>query len=505
MIPRDYQLRAYEALLDSLCRGNNPAAAVATGGGKSLLISMLVDRFRSRGGKSLVLTNSKELVVQNMISLRKYAGLEGVGVYCSGLGHSAVGTSSTYGTIQTLYRNLDKLPSDLDAIIVDEVQNVAHKGSEAKMYNTLMNHFPNARKIGLSATPYRLDKGLVYEGEGCHFDDLAIEITVKELIELGYLTPLKGIAAAVQLNLEGVHRSNGDFDTKEVDERMTEAWLREVLANVNRLATGRKTILIFTPTVRTAELVAKLAVEIGISAEYVHGGDSEREDRLKRWEAGEFTIMANCQILTVGYDNPAIDCIVDCAPTESLGKHIQKLGRGVRNYPGKTDCLVIDVAGNLSRLGGISSEADFVQERADGSLVKGKIRKPKAPKPRGVKHGDLITDLDPMLASPSGMEGLVRNIVYIVINSKSIAGKQLLMVAYECQIEGGALVSANQFICVEYDGWARKKAEEWFALRGVQAPYSAERAKVMCWGLPEPRTLTIRKKGKYAEVLKEHF
>ena len=504
MIPRDYQVRAYEAVLNSLRNGNHPVAAVATGGGKSLLISMLVDRFRTKGGNSLVLANSKELIVQNLRSLRLFRGLEGIGVYSAGLNHATVGSAATYGTIQTIYRNLDKL-SDIDAIIVDEVQNVAHKGSEAKMYNAVMAHFPNARKIGVSATPYRLDKGLVYQGEGCHFDDLAIEITVKELIALGYLTPLKGISAAVQLNLDGVHKTNGDFDTKEVDERMTESWLREVLSKVLEIASVRKAILMFTPTVRTAQLAAKLATEIGITAEYVHGGDTERADRLKRWEAGEFRLMANCQLLTTGYDNPAIDCIVDCSPTESLGKHIQKLGRGVRNYPGKTDCLVIDVAGNLMRLGGISSEADFMQETDNGILVKGKIKKPKEKKPRGVQRGDVITDLDPMLASPGGMEGTVRDVSYVVLQSKSIEGTHLLMVVYQIQITGGAIVSANQFVCCEYSGWARKKAEEWFALRGAEAPRSAERAKVMCWGLPEPRTVTISKKGKYAEVLKEHF
>ena len=180
MIPRDYQVRAYDAVLDSLRRGHNPIAAIATGGGKSLLLSMLVDKFRSNGGYSLVLANSKELIVQNMRSMRLYRGLDGIGVYSAGLNHNTIGTAATYGTIQTIYRNLHRLP-EVDVVLVDEVQNVAHKNSEAKMYNALMAHFPNARKIGVSATPYRLDKGLVYQGDGCHFDDLAIEIGPRRL------------------------------------------------------------------------------------------------------------------------------------------------------------------------------------------------------------------------------------------------------------------------------------------------------------------------------------
>jgi len=504
MIPRDYQVRAYEAVIGSLQRGYNPVAAIATGGGKSLLISMLVDRFRTKGGNSLVLANSKELIVQNLRSLRLYRGLEGVGIYSAGLNHNTVGSAATYGTIQTIYRNLNQL-SKVDVVIVDEVQNVAHKGSEAKMYNAVMAHFPNARKIGVSATPYRLDKGLVYQGEGCHFDDLAIEITVKELIELGYLTPLKGISAAVQLNLDGIHKTNGDFDTKEVDERITESWLKEVLSKVQELASARKTILMFTPTVRTAQLAAKLATEIGITAEYVHGGDTERAGRLKRWEAGEFRLMANCQLLTTGYDNPAIDCIVDCSPTESLGKHIQKLGRGVRNFPGKADCLVLDVAGNLMRLGGISSEADFMQETDNGVLVKGKIKKPKEKKPRAIKRSNLIDALDPMLGGVSEVQVEVDNVSYLKIGSKSQPGKELILVSYTCSTEGGYSIDVSDFVMPEYSGWARTKSERWAEARGAILPRSTDSALYMCYGLPSPRKLIVKRNGKYFNVLKEHF
>ncbi len=175
---RDYQEEAFEAALVSLRKGNNCVICIPTGGGKSAVIAALVDRFRIRQGYTLVLTHSKELVVQNFNTLARYSNTEGVGVYSAGLNKTEVGEFATYGTIQTLYRNLNKLPRNVDAIIVDEVQAVPHKGSEAKMYNTLLNHFPNARRIGLSATPYRLDKGLVYVGEDAHFNDLAIDIKV---------------------------------------------------------------------------------------------------------------------------------------------------------------------------------------------------------------------------------------------------------------------------------------------------------------------------------------
>lgn len=503
---REYQTRAFEATLDSLRRGKNPVCAVATGGGKSLIAAALVDRFRSRGGYTLMVTHNRTLVTQNLNALKRYSNDVGVGVYSAGLNSSVVGESATYGTIQTVYRNMDKLPQDISAIIVDEAHAVAHKTSSSKMYNALMEKFPNARRIGLSATPYRLDRGVIYDGEGAHFDDLAVEITVLELIELGYLSPLIGLKAADKLDLDGVKITNGDFDTKQVDERITENWLRCVIDKISFLASDRKAILLFAPTVRTAALASQIATEKGISAEYVHGGDDERDDRLKRWEAGEFKLMANCQILTTGYDRPDIDCIVDCAPTESLGKHVQKLGRGTRIADGKRDCLIIDVSGNLERLGGICVGMKELYEEAGKSMKLTSAEPAPKKEKRKVRTANELTELDPMLANPKGFRARVLAINFIVINAKQRPGKRLLMVSYECVTGGGLIVAASTFLCVEYDGFALYQASQWFARRGEDSfPRRAEAARSFCWGLPVPREVTIKKNGKHLNIISEHF
>jgi DNA repair protein RadD len=314
-----------------------------------------------------MVTHNRELVQQNASALERFFGAEGLGIYCAGLDSYKIGSHATYASIQSMYRNLNKLPEP-DAIIIDEAHWVSPKESDGKMYNTLLKRFPNARRIGLSATPYRLSGGLIYSGDDPWFNDLAVDISVQDLVDQGFLAPLKGLQARVQLNLKGIHRSNGDYNTAEVDERMTDEWMKAVLQTVKRLASDRKAILLFSPTVRTAKLAAKLANEIGISAEYVHGGDNDRASRLERWKAGEFVLMANCKVLTTGFDRPDLDCIVDAAPTQSIGLHRQKLGRGARTAEGKKDCLILDVASNLARHGGIASKAEIVEERPDGSL-----------------------------------------------------------------------------------------------------------------------------------------
>jgi DNA repair protein RadD len=290
---------------------------------------------------------------------------------------------------------------------------------------------------------------------------------------------------------------------------MTDEWMREVLNTVKRLAPDRKSILLFSPTVRTAKLAAKLANEIGISADYVHGGDDDRANRLERWKAGQFTLMANCKVLTTGFDRPDLDCIVDAAPTQSIGLHRQKLGRGARTAEGKTDCLVLDVAGNLARHGGIASKAEIFEERANGALVAAKpVQKKTIITTRTIKTATAVSDVDPMAGSSSvwGMDVAVMSTKYITKRSTK-SDKNMLMALYSCITPSNTLVDIVDFILVEHDGYARKKAEDWFKQRGYTAPppRSASAARSLTYSLPSPRSIRVRRRGSYYDVLSEKF
>jgi len=500
---RKYQQEAVEAVWQALRRGEHPVVSMATGSGKSLVIADLCHRIRANGGRVLIATHVAELVMQNSLEFKALTGIE-PGVLCAGLERTDKGHDVLFASVQSLYGPAKRGEIEpFNLIIVDECHLCAERDSDAKFYPTAFSSFPDAYRVGLSATPFRTD-GPVW-GDGKYFTDLCYETDILELVREGFLSPLIGVNANITLDTKKIKLVAGEFDQRSVEELETDSWLRAVVESVQELASGRKHIAVFCPTVATAERAAEVFTEAGLTASVVVGDTEDRTGRLDAWKAGAFPVMCSVNVLSTGFNFKALDCIVCIRPTTSLSFWQQMLGRGTRTIKGKKNCLVIDYSGNLALHGGICvGMEDSYRETKSGKVTK-VSPKPRPGIVRKTKTVDEVTDLDPMLASPSGMEGLVRNIVYIVISSKSIEGKQLLMVAYECQIEGGALISANQFICVEYDGWARKKAEEWFALRGVQAPYTAERAKVMCWGLPEPRTLTIRKKGKYAEVLKEHF
>jgi len=500
---RKYQEEAVDSVWQALRRGDHPVVSMATGSGKSLVIARLAEKILAKGGRVLIATHVAELVQQNSLEFIALTGIE-PGVLCAGLERTDKGHDVLFASVQSLYgpaKRGEIVPFDL--IIVDECHLCAERDSDAKFYPTTFAAFPDAYRVGLSATPFRMD-GPVW-GDGKYFTDLCYETDILELVREGYLAPLIGVNANITLDTKKLKKLAGEFDQRSVEELETDAWLKAVVESVKELASGRKHIAVFCPTVATAERAAEMFTEAGKPASVVVGDTEDRTGRLDAWKAGKFPVMCSVNVLSTGFNFKQLDCIVCIRPTTSLSFWQQMLGRGTRAIAGKKNCLVIDYSGNLALHGGICvGMEDAYQETKSGKVTK-VSPKPKPGVARKIKTVDEVTDLDPMLASPGGMEGIVRGMTYVVLQSKSIEGTHLLMVVYQCQITGGAIISANKFVCPEYGGYARKMAEEWFALRGADAPRSAERAKVMCWGLPEPRAVTIRKRGKYAEVLKEHF
>jgi superfamily II DNA or RNA helicase len=500
---RTYQHDAVEATLNSLRRGCNPVVAVPTGGGKSAIAAALVDRFRSKGGYTLLLTHNRELISQNYKTLGRYSNTDGVGVYCAGLGRRDVGSVATYASIQSIYTKLDILPEP-DILCIDECQLVTPSDSNAKMYNAVLSRFHNARRIGLSATPYRYDTGLVYKGEGCWFDDLAIDIKFNDLVTQKYLSPLVGILTATHLELEEVDVTNGDYDSSQVDALITEQWLKELLRNVINLATDRRAWIMFSPSVRVAALSARIASEMGVKADFVYGGDSGRFDKLKRWEAGETTLMVNCQILTTGYDRPDIDVIIDCAPTESLGKHIQKLGRGARIADGKKNCLVIDACGNLQRLGSISQEDNFYRQKPNGETEPGEIIPRKSREPRRVLPGvRSLVPLDPTSGEQARDGAMLTLQVHatsaVVLATRRNPQQPSIMVKYACTTPEGARIDASYFVEPENPTDA---TENFFNNRRLAVRLPCPASKII-WAVrnaPAPAQVIARKSGRYWNV-----
>ena len=504
---RYYQTDAADAAESAVRAGGHPVLALPTGSGKSLVAAELVRRARERGERVLVATHVQELVQNNAAEFKALTGIE-PGILCAGLERTDKGHDVLFASVQSLYSPVRKGEIEpFDLILVDECHLVAGKKSDAKFYPAVFKAFPVASRVGLSATPYRLD-GVVYGTDG-YFTELAHEVDVLKLVEEGYLAPLVGVNTLLRVNRGALKKLAGEFDMRDVTFQEDEDWLRRVVVSVQELAAGRKHVAVFCPSVDTAELAARLFTLAGWAAQHVVADTDDREGKLGAWKAGAFPVMCSVNVLTTGFNFPELDCIVCLRPTESVGLWVQMLGRGTRVAEGKKNCLVLDYAGNLLAHGGIAAG---VREAFDEAPVPGSapVRVSAAARAELVmskraRHVDELTELDPMFARAAGADCNVEGVSYVCIASSARKGRRLLMVAYDCE-RAGVRFSAKQFVCTEYDGFALQQAMRWFERRGVRSfPREADKARLVCYGLPAPRKVKVRKMGKWLNVIGEEF
>lgn len=502
---RDYQQEASDFVFQSLRAGNHPCVQLPTGTGKSLVVADIVNRIRQKEGIVWVLTHVKELVQQNHRTLERFAGLSNTGIICAGLNQTTEGEQVTFATIQSIHKRAIKGQlRPPHAIIIDEAHRIP-PGKDGKWYNEVLHAYPDARRIGMTATPWRMDGGMIYGSqEGLWFNDLAYQKTVLEMVEAGYLAPLVGVHTEVQLDLAGVQKNAGDYVMKQVSEKQTHPWLMAVVDATMKLAEKRKHIAVYCPTVEAAHNTAATFEAKGWSAGVVVGQTDDRHEVIDEWKCGNTRVLCSVDVLTTGFDHPPLDCIVCLRPTESSSLWVQILGRGTRIHEDKSNCLVLDFVGNLARLGGIGMMEDFYEEK-DGEAVAVKkatgAKKEKKEKPKP----NYLGALDPMSGSAKAVQVATTDVSYVVIPSKSQQGKSILMVSYEAVTEEGYPITASLFVCPEYSGYARHQAEQFFERRGGTCPRSADTARYACYGLPVPRFLTVQRNGRYINVVKEHF
>ncbi len=252
-------------------------------------------------------------------------------------------------SVQTLAQphRLQRLGASFDTVIVDEAHHAA-----AESYRTILAHCGaftpgGPLTVGFTATPERGD-GVGLDGV---FQKIVYQRSILDMLAAGYLCDLRAIRVQVQANLGGLHSWGGDFVAEEAATALLDAKAPAHIVAAYRIhATGRKA-LCFTPTVAVAEAVAEAFRDAGIAAEALDGVTPTLERRaiLARFRSGATRVVCNCGVLTEGFDEPAIACVIIARPTRSRPLYVQMIGRGTRLYPGKADCLILDVVGATNR------------------------------------------------------------------------------------------------------------------------------------------------------------
>lgn len=351
---RDYQQKAIDLTIDYLqTRGGNPCIVMPTGSGKSWVIAGLIKKWS--GLRILVLTHSKELIQQDSEKIKILYPECQLGIYSEGLSLKQI-REVTVGSIQSLYKKA-KLLGIINYLIVDEAHKINHvsHGMYRDIINDLTELNPELRVIGLTATPYRTGHGLITDKPAI-FDDLIEPTSIQELINLGWLAPLRNKFMDAQMDTKNIKTSKGDFVEKEMDATFnTKPINDQIVEEIEAKADLRLHWLIFCISIGHAEAIAKTFREKLYAAEAVHSKSPDRDEIIERFKSGQTEILCNVDILSTGFDFPDIDLIAFLRPTMSPGLYMQQAGRGMRVKSHVKDCLIFDFAGNVTRHGPVTN------------------------------------------------------------------------------------------------------------------------------------------------------
>lgn len=366
---RDYQKEAIDATARSL-RDHRAVLIVApTGSGKSLIIAGIIARIRAKdsGNRILVLCASSDIIKQNFETAKRFIknSNTSLGIYCAKLKRKDTSSNVIFASRDSLGRNPAILQDNFTAIIVDEAHQVAieidnEKSNDSRTrYGNILKSLQSKYIIGLTATPWRLSGGKIWsQGKfKCFFEKIAYNIPMKMLVERGFLVPyLLPFSTKKTIDVSGLKKaSTGDYSTRELESIAAPVeTIRKSLREWYALAADRQCSMFFCVTRAHAKKVQELLQsEMNISCAYIDGETENRAQELDAIREGRFKAVASVAVLTTGFDAPIIDCVVFLRPTLSASLFVQMAGRGLRIAPGKTDCLIIDCAGNFERFGSI--------------------------------------------------------------------------------------------------------------------------------------------------------
>lgn len=337
---RPYQQDAVDSVLLEWTVRQRTLLVMPTGTGKTIVFAKIIEQCVRSGGRALVLAHRGELLEQAADKIVKVTGL---GCAVEKAEETAIGDWSrvTVGSVQTLMREsrLERHPKTYYThIIVDE----AHH-SLAESYQRILQHFSDAKVLGVTATPDRGDQQCL----GTYFESLAFEYSMPEAIRDGYLSRISAQTIPLELDLTLVRQSAGDYNAGDLGHAL-EPYLDQIAKEIATVAKDRKTV-VFLPLIQTSQKMRDALLSCGISAGEVNGESPDRRDILTAFDRGDFQVLCNSMLLTEGWDCPSVDCIVCLRPTRIRSLYAQIIGRGTRIHPGKSNLLLLDFLWLTSR------------------------------------------------------------------------------------------------------------------------------------------------------------
>lgn len=535
---RWYQEESIQALLN-YNYAHNPLLALPTGTGKSVVIAQFIKQAMMNfpTTRFLMLTHVKELVQQNAEKLKMEWQQAPLGIYSAGLKQRATGMPITFGSMQSVWKHIQRQVEKgeehfgkIDLMIVDEAHLISDK--EETTYRRIIAELykinPYIKVIGLTATPYRMKTGMLAGQESGIFGEVIYDLTQPDmfvrLIKEGYLAPLIPKRTSVEIDVSNVSMVGDDFNKKQIAEvadtdEITFNAVREIV-ECGR-SQGRTSWIVFCTSIEHCEHVNAMLLSLGVASAVCHSKlpNVVNDTLINDFKSGKLTCLVNNNKLTTGFDNPKIDLIGMLRPTQSVGLWVQMLGRGTRPYPTKTDCLVLDFAGNTKRLGCINDPNIPNRKKGKGGgtgTAPVKVCKEcqcyNHAKARTCEVcGAEFTFENNLFETASSLE-LIKDtspqyellpVDQVIYNEhKSANGNTpTLQVTYIC-----GLSKYYEYVCFEHQGYARKKAEMWWGQRSADdCPDRVYEVLGKADGLKKPSMITVHINKKYPEVKSVSF
>jgi len=338
---RPYQHQAIDDLRNAYRSGARAPLLVApTGAGKTVILAAIAAGAVARDRQVLILVHRRELIRQASDKLTAAGVRHGI---------IAAGFPSTAGqvqlaSVQTLAKRLEWCDCNPSLIIIDEAHHAV-----SRTWAQLLRNWPNAYRLGVTATPCRLDGC----GLSAAFDALVEGPSVQMLTSAGYLSPARIFAPPMVADLKGIKRRGGDYAVGEAATAMDRPTVTgDAISHYQRLA-GAQQAIAFCCSIAHAESVAASFNAAGINASILLGTSrpQQRDATVAAFGAGSLQVLVTVDVVSEGFDIPAASCAILLRPTQSLSLYMQQVGRVLRPAPGKDAAIILDHVGNVSRHG----------------------------------------------------------------------------------------------------------------------------------------------------------
>lgn len=378
MTPRPYQQAAHDAVFAEWKERRSTLLEMATGTGKTIVFSMILQTLARQGKRGLVLAHRDELIRQAADKLHRATGL-----MCAVEKADERGDNSMFpvvvASVQTLMRQkrLARFnPAEFACVITDEAHHAL-----ADSYQGIFRHFDGAKMLGVTATPDRGDK----KNLGKVFESIAFSYGLRQAVLDGHLARITAQTVPLKIDMSTVRTKAGDYDENGIGDALG-PYLEAIADEVVARAADRKT-LAFLPLRATSRTFSAMLQARGMDARHVDGESEDRADVLAWLKTPGPKVCCNAMLLTEGFDEPSIDCILPLRPTKSRALYTQIVGRGTRLFEGKRDLMLLDFLWQTQEHD-LCKPAALVAARAETVEAMTKVQEREAAK--GCQQMDLL-------------------------------------------------------------------------------------------------------------------